>query len=148
MHESYEDDDDGYDDDQYNHDYSSDPYKWYFKFDVGPNTPISDWLGDMINKWIGPSAFEAFKGINEYNGIVNIPGFPSKKFPVNSYIPDTGKDNSFQYLGNNYMKEPIWKTKYFVVDHIQQQYVSHIQSHAKHFISQPRFYNGLFDILN
>lgn len=140
MHESYDNDEDDYDDDQYNHDYPKDQYKWYYKFDIGPDTPISNWLGDMFD-----SIFQNMPTNWEFT---NVPGFPPKKFPVNSYFPDTGKGNSFQYLGNNYLKEPIWKAKYFIQDRIQQQYVLHLQSNAGHFIHQPSYYKGLFDILN
>ena len=37
MHDPY-DEDDGYDDEYYDHDYNDqyDPYKFYFKFDVNP----------------------------------------------------------------------------------------------------------------
>ena len=69
-------------------------------------------------------------------------------FPVNSWNPNTDKGNSFQYLGSNYAGSPIWKKKYFVYDPINQQYKLHIQAHAKHFVLQPDYYNGLFEILN
>lgn len=150
MHEPYDDnnDDEDYDDHNYDYDYQNpyEPYKFYFQFDVG-NTSLSDWLEDMINKWIGPNDINSFGGLYDL-GIVNIPGFPAKKFPVNSWNPDTGKDNAFQYLGSNYQNSPIWKKKYFVVDKINAEYKLHIQSHVKHFVSQPTYYSGLFDILN
>lgn len=150
MHEPYDDEDEEYDDDQYNNDYPSNPYQWYYKFEVGPDTPISNWLSDMINKWIGPSAFDnldAFGGLYDL-GIVNVPGFPNPKFPVNSWNPDTGKGNTYQYLGSNYQGSPIWKKQYFVLHPVQTEYKLHIQHHAKHFVSQPHYYKGLFDILN
>ena len=144
MHEPY-DEDDGYDEDDHNNDYPYNPYQWYYKFDIGPNTPISSWLSEMIDKWIGPNAFDQ---LNETWNIVNIPGFPAKKFPVSSWNPDTGKDNTYQYLGSNYHGVPIWKKKYFVVDKLNNEYKLHLQNHVKHFVSQPTYYNGLFDILN
>jgi hypothetical protein len=137
MNDPYEDDDE-YDDDQYNYDYNDqhDPYKFYFKFDVG-NTPLSEWIqktiGDMIN--------------GSYD-IANIPSFPFKKFPVNSWNPNTENNQKFQYLGSNYAGEPIWKTKYFAYDPINGIYKNHLQSNAAHFIKQPNYYKGLFDILN
>ena len=69
-------------------------------------------------------------------------------FPVNSWNPNAGGKDTLQYLGSNYANEPIWKTKYWVIDPINAHYKSHIQSHAVHFISQPKYYKGLFDILN
>lgn len=137
MHEDYEDED--YDDDHYDYDHPSlNPYQWFFKFDVGPDTPLSKWLTDIVNKFIGSS--EDYK-------MINIPGFPPKMFPVNSWNPNTG-GNNLQYLGSNYAGSPIWKQQYFVLDKIQIQYKLHIQANARHFVSQPVYYKGLFDILN
>jgi len=139
MHESYDDNEEDYDDYNYD-DVPKDPYKWYYKFDVGPDNPVSKWLDDLINDFIkNPSS--------DYN-IVSIPGFYEKKFPVNSWNPNTDKGNSFQYLGSNYQGSQIWKTKYFVVDKINNGYKLHLQSHAVHFVKQPYYYNGLHDILN
>jgi hypothetical protein len=129
MNEPY-DEDDEYDDDQYNYDYN-DPYKFYFKFDI-----------DQINN--------LFKDIDLYYSLsdVAIPGFPFVSFPVNSWNSNTEKGNSFQYLGSNYQGSPIWKKKYFVSDPINNEYRLHLQAHAKHFVEQPVYYQGLFDILN
>jgi len=136
MHEPY-DEDDGYDDEHYNYDYSDqyDPYKFYFKFEVDQNSSLSDWLTNLFND------------ISGYT-IQNISDFPVFQFPVNSWNSNTGKGNSFQYLGSNYQGIPIWKKKYFVVDKVNNHYKLHLQSHAKHFVSQPTYYKGLFDILN
>ena len=134
MHDPYDDEDDGYDDDHYDKDYNDqyDPYKFFFKFDVDKNTPLSDWITKIIN-----NIFD--KDYNIDKMIV---------FPVNSWNPNAGKNNPYQYLGSNYYKEPIWKTKYLIVDTISIAYKLHIQAHAKHFISQPNHYRGLYDILN
>jgi len=138
MHEPY-DEDDEYDDDQYNYDYSDqyDPYKFHFKFDIDPNSSISDWIMININGML-----------DDITKINNIPGFPVFQFPVNSWNSNTEKGNSFQYLGSNYQGSPIWKKKYFIYDPIQNEYKLHLQSHAQHFIKQPVYYKGLFDILN
>lgn len=136
MYEPY-DEDDEYDDDQYNYDYNDqyDPYKFYFKFDVGPNSSLSDWLSNLLND------------ISTYN-IQNVPGFPVVSFPVNSWNSNTEKSNSFQYLGSNYYSEPVWKKKYFVKEALNTEYKNHLKSHAAHFIKQPAYYKGMFDILN
>lgn len=146
MHDPYDDEDDGYDDEHYNYDYNDqyDPYKFYFKFDVG-GTPLSDWLQEMINKWIGPNAFI---NLNQTWDMVNVSGFPTKKFPVNYADSNTGKGNSLQYLGSNSYNEPIWKKKYFARDDINDRYKKHIIANAKHFLTQPNYYKSLFDILN
>jgi len=67
---------------------------------------------------------------------------------VNSYFSNTGKSNIFQYLGNNYQNQEIWKAKYFVFNKINIEYSLHLQTHAKHFLQQANYYKGLFDILN
>lgn len=150
MHEPYDDDEDEYNDDQYNNDYQpkNNPYQWYYKFDIGPDTPMSSWLNDMINKWISSDDIKSLGGLYDLGIGNNLPGFPLKKFPVNSWNPNTDKGNSFQYLGSNYQDSPIWKTKYFVVDKINNEYKLHLQSHAAYFLKQPAYYKGLQDILN
>jgi hypothetical protein len=139
MNDPYDDEDDEYDDDYHNYDYGDqyDPYKFYFKFDVSADNPLSKWLTDI------------FDNIDYWNQIQSIvAGFPVFSVPVNSWNPNTGDKDKLQYLGSNYANEPIWKTKYWAIDPINSQYKSHIQSHAVHFISQPKYYKGLFDILN
>jgi hypothetical protein len=140
MHENYEDsDDEDYDE----HDYDShkdEKYKWYYKFDVGPDNPMSKWLDEIIKDFIN-------NPVSDIN-IVSIPGFDSKKFPVSSWNPNADKGNSLQYLGSNYQGSPIWKKKYFAVDKINNEYKLHLQKYASHFLKQPVYYKGLFDILN
>ncbi len=141
MHDQYDDMDEDYDDDQYDYDHPSlNPYHYYFKFDVSADSPLSKWLTDMFND-IDWSQIPSIP-------INNIPGFPVFSVPVNSWNPNTGGKDKLQYLGSNYANEPIWKTKYWVVDPINIEYKFHIQSHAAHFINQPKYYKGLFDILN
>jgi len=143
MNDSY-DEDDEYDDDHYNYDYSDkhDPYKFYFKFDVA-GTPLSDWITNMIDNVFGNPVDK----IDQSFGITNISGFPFVSLPVSSWNPNTESDK-FQYLGSNYIKEPIWKSKYWIMNPINQMYKAHLQAHASHFIQQPSFYKGLFDVLN
>ena len=135
--ENYDDDD--YDDSQDN---LESPYKKYFKFDP-----------DAWDAW-GKMLYDALNDIVEYPSNVwyiapkSVDGVPKKSIPVNSWNPDTGKGNSFQYLGSNYYGQPIWKNKYFVSDPIAIEYLNHIKSNAVHFLLQPHYYKGLFDILN
>lgn len=128
------DDDEEYDDDYYDKDYNDqyDPYKFYFKFDVTENSPLSDWISKMINDILN-------KDYDIDQMIV---------FPVNSWNPNTAGKNTPQYLGSNYYKEPLWKSKYFAHDMINDRYKKHIIANAKYFLSQPNYYKGLFDILN
>ena len=133
MHEEYDNYDD-YDDSQ---DYPENKYKHYFKFDPEAWDAWGKWLYDAMNDIVESSP-----------NVWYIGDLPSKSFPVNSYFSNTGKNKTFQYLGNNYQNNPIWKKEYFVFKPIQHSYINHIQSHAVHFIQQPHYYNGLFDILN
>ena len=140
MYEDY-DDEDEYDDDQYDYDHpSANPY-YYFKFDVSADSPLSKWLTDMFIN-IDWNQIPSVPLMN------NIPGFPAISVPVNSWNPNAGKDNSFQYLGSNYDGHQVWKKKYFISDPINIEYKLHLQAHAKHFVGQPIYYKGLFEILN
>ena len=137
MHEDYDDD---YDDDDYSQDkFNSD--KHWFKFDPSIWDAWGKYLDDALNDIVESSP-------NVWYTSFNIQGFPFKSIPVNSWNPNTGKGNSFQYLGSNYQGQEIWKAKYFVFDPINTSYKNHIQSHAAHFLQQPNYYKGMFDILN
>lgn len=135
MHEDYNDyeDQDDYDD----HGSLDNKYKHYFKFDPEAWDAWGKWLYDALNEVveISPNVWYAY-------------GFSPKSIPVSSYLSNTEKGNSFQYLGNNYQKMPIWKKKYFVLDPLNTQYIKHLQSHANHFLNQPHYYKGLYEILN
>ena len=134
MHEDYEDD--SYDDDNSQENLES-QYKHYFKFDPEAWDAWGKWLYDALNEAveISPNVWYAY-------------GFPSKSIPVNSYISNTDKSNTFQYLGNNYQNDQIWKTKYFIKNELEIEYKNHIKSHPAHFVNQPSYYNSMFDILN
>jgi hypothetical protein len=135
MHEEYDNYDDDYDDSQDN---LEDKYKHYFKFDPEAWDAWGKMLYDTLNDIVENSPNVWYIGAD----------FGKKSFPVSSYFSNTGKDKTFQYLGSNYQNSQVWKNKYFVYNPIQHQYINHIQSHAVHFIQQPHYYKGLFDILN
>lgn len=134
MSEEYDDYDD-YDDSQ---DDLENKYKHYFKFDPEAWDAWGKMLYDALNDIVESSPNVWYIGAD----------FGKKSFPVSSYFSNTGKDKTFQYLGSNYQNSQVWKQKYFVCDTLQHQYINHIQSHAVHFIQQPHYYKGLFDILN
>lgn len=114
--------------------------KHYFQIDVnslGSSESFSEWLAKIVSE------------IN-YD-IVSIPGFPFVSLPMTDSYPTYGGNilmNNPLYLGNNQYNEPIFKKKHFVVDALKNQYVNHLKSHAGHFVSQPVYYKGMFDILN
>lgn len=136
MHEQYDDDyyDDDYDD---GHDYDqnqSDWNKFYFKFDV-TNSPLSDWVKKTIDNLFGDK--------------FDLPEVPFVSFPVNDWLSNTvSGGNSLLYLGNNHYNEPIYKAKHFIENKLLNTYTNHLQQHASHFIKQPTYYKGLYDILN
>ena len=130
MHDPYDDEENDYEDDHYDHDDNQDPYKYYFKFNMDQITPLSDWISKLITDIFS-------KDIDK-----------TTKFPVNSWNSNTAGKNTPQYLGSNYYKEPIWKSKYFVINSLNQSYKLHLQSNASYFLQQPKYYKGLFEILN
>ena len=134
MHPEDEDYEDEYDDSQ---DYPDSQYKKYFKFDP-----------EAWDAW-GKMLYDALNDIVEVSpNTWYIYGSSAQKFPVNSWNPNTDENKSSQYLGSNYQGQPIWKKKYFISQPIQQMYKNHIATHAYHFINQPHYYKGMFDILN
>jgi hypothetical protein len=61
--------------------------------------------------------------------------------------PSTSKTNSSYFVGENNQKTPIYKQA-IIVDALNIEYKKHITSNAKHFLKQPHYYKGMFDILN
>jgi hypothetical protein len=118
--------DDNYEDEQHypnSQDNSGSQYKYYFQFDM---KSWSNWLFDALN--------------NIDKGLGSV--------PVNDYFSNTASFKNSLYLGNNHYKEPIFKTKYFIPNKLDCEYRNHLRSHAVHFLQQPNYYEGLFDILN
>jgi len=130
---------DDYDDEKYYPDGGM--HKKYFKFDEQAWDAWGKWLYDAMKDIVESSP-------NVWYTPTVVPGFPIKKFPVNSYSPNTGKDKTFQYLGSNYDGQTIWKKKYFINNPIQSMYIDHLSGHAGYFVKQPHYYRGMFDILN
>ena len=134
MHQEDDNYEDEYDDSQ---DYPDSQYKKYFKFDP-----------EAWDAW-GKMLYDALNDIVEVSpNTWYIYGSSAQKFPVNSWNPNTDENKSSQYLGSNYQGQPIWKKKYFISQPIQQMYKNHVATHAYHFINQPHYYKGMFDILN
>jgi len=114
--------------------YNDDPYKFYFQIDT-------EWIQKYMDSLI--------KKLSESYQMPVLPeGFESISLPVNSWISSIAEENSSLYLGNNYWNEGVWKKKHFIEDKLQREYVNHLQSHAGHFLLQPKYYKGLYEILN
>jgi hypothetical protein len=128
----------------------NDPYKFYFQIDT---EWVKKYMDSLINKteykWITKDIIEdALKNLPNYNTPLLPDGFSIVSLPVNDYFSNTAGDKTSLYLGNNQYNEGIWKMKYFVYNKLQKEYELHLQSHARHIVSQPRHYEGLFEILN
>lgn len=114
--------------------YNDDPYKFYFQIDT-------EWIQKYMDSLI--------KKLSESYQMPVLPeGFKPISLPVNSWISSIAEENSSLYLGNNYWNEGVWKKKHFIEDKLQREYVDHLQSHAGYFLSQPKYYKGLYEILN
>ena len=134
MHEDYDYDD--YEDDNSQDDLEN-KYKHYFKFDPEAWDAWGKMLYDALNEVVESSP-----------NVWYIHGFPFKSIPVNSYFSNTGKNQPFQYLGNNYDGVGVWKMKYFISNPINDTYKKHIVAHSVYFLQQPSYYKGLFYIMN
>jgi hypothetical protein len=129
---------------------NNDPYKFYFQIDT---EWVKKYMDSLINKieykWITKEVIEdALKNLPNYNTPLLPDGFSPIALPVNGYFSNTAGDKTSLYLGNNHYNEGIWKIKYFVYNKLQKEYELHLQAHAKHVVSQPRYYECLFEILN
>lgn len=131
-----EPEDQEYDDDEYKNypdggqfnNYNEYGYPKQFKF---------DWASWEL--WLQ----DALKDIQEDNNIWFFGGQKPKE-NNNSY----NKDKYFTYLGSNIYDEAIWKTKFFIKESLDIEYKNHIAAHPAHFLKQPHYYKGMFDILN
>lgn len=124
--------------------YNYDPYKFYFQIDT-------EWLKKYMDNLFKGINFNKLGGIEDlfnYSSPILPEGFKPISLPVNSWISSIAEGKNSLYLGNNYYNEGIWKMKYFVHNKIQKEYELHLQSHARHIINQPQYYEGLFEILN
>lgn len=122
--------------------YNDDPYKFYFQIDT-------EWLKKYMDN--------LFKNIDQLGGIEDLfnyspsvlpEGFQPISLPVSSWISSIAEDKPSLYLGNNYWNEGVWKKKHFIQDKLASEYVKHLQNHAVYFLHQPKYYKGLYEILN
>lgn len=124
--------------------YNDDPYKFYFQIDT-------EWLKkymDNLFKGVNFNKLDGIENLFNYSPSVLPEGFKPISLPVNSWISSIAEDNSSLYLGNNYWNEGVWKKKHFIQDKLATEYVKHLQSHARYFLQQPKYYKGLYEILN
>jgi hypothetical protein len=136
MHQEDDNYEDDYDDSS--QDNLESQHKNYFKFDPDAWDAWGKFLSDALNDIVEYPSNVWYIG----------PGFDKKSLPVNDYLSNAGSFKNSLYLGNNHYKEPVYKTKYFVHDKLETQYKNHLVANAVHFLKQPNYYMGLFDILN
>lgn len=127
-----------------------DPYKFYFQIDTEWVKKYMDSLLNKIEyKWISKDIIEdVLNNLASYNTPLLPEGFSPTMLPVNSWFSSIAGDKTSLYLGNNYWNEGVWKKKHFIQNRLQQEYILHLQSHIGHFLRQPIYYKGLFEILN
>lgn len=124
--------------------YNDDPYKFYFQIDT-------EWLKkymDNLFKGINFNKLDGIENLFNYSPSVLPEGFKPISLPVSSWLSSIEGDNSSLYLGNNYWNEGVWKKKHFIQDKLMSEYVNHLQNHAGYFLQQPKYYKGLYEILN
>lgn len=140
-----------YDNDPEYNDYDDDEYKQYPEYnDYGyPKQFSFDWSAWEL--WLADAIKEIYEENNTWIvGSYNKeePNKDKSKKKQQKTSNSKWSDDYFMYLGNNAFQEPIWKMKYFLIDEISQAYKKHIVANAKHFLQQPEYYKGMFDILN
>lgn len=130
--------------------YNDDPYKFYFQIDTEWVKKYMDSLLNKIEyKWISKDVIEdVVNNLSNYNTPLLPDGFSPVSLPVNSWLSSIAEDKTSLYLGNNYCNEGVWKNKHFVHNKLNIEYRLHLQSHIKHFLSQPNYYRCMFEILN
>jgi hypothetical protein len=139
-----EPEDQEYDDDEYKNfpdggqfnNYNEYGYPKEFKFDWAS---WELWLKDVL------------KDIEEDNNVWFFGGQNLKKNTDSNKLPSNKNkwtDKYFIYLGSNVYDEAIWKTKFFIKESLDIEYKNHIAAHPAHFLKQPHYYKGMFDILN
>ena len=124
--------------------YNDDPYKFYFQIDT-------EWLKkymDNLFKGVNFNKLDGIENLFNYSPSVLPEGFKPISLPVSSWLSSIAGDDSSLYLGNNYWNEGVWKKKHFIEDKLASEYIQHLQSHAVYFLQQPKYYEGLYEILN
>jgi hypothetical protein len=134
-----------YDDDEYKNFPDGGQYNNYNEYGY-PQEFKFDWASWEL--WLK----DALKDIEEHNNNVWFFGGhkQNKSNTSKNFSADQSawKDKYFMYLGSNVYDEAIWKTKFFIKESLDIDYKNHIASHPAHFLKQPHYYKGMFDILN
>jgi hypothetical protein len=128
----------------------NDPYKFYFQIDT---EWVKKYMDSLINKieykWISKDIIEdVLNNLSNYNTPLLPDGFSPIALPVNDYFSNTAGDKTSLYLGNNHHNEGVWKMKYFISNPLQGEYIKHLNVYAVHFLKQPHYYKGMFEIMN
>lgn len=106
--------------------------KLYFTFNLDDMSVLNKVLKDML---YGPQLDDTlYMQINSF---------------TNAIFATFGTDEYTNvFLGQNSYGQTVYKNSNFVVDKFKTDYMNHIKQNAAWVLSQPSYYNSLFEILN
>lgn len=122
MHEPYGDFED--EEDYYKKDNSQNQYEKFFSIDPELWKKYGQWFNEITD------------GLFQFEPNLWIVASNNFKKTYDTY-----------YVGSNIHSNNIYK-KNILIDKLNIEYKNHINSHAKHFLEQPDYYRGMFEILN
>ena len=112
--------------------------KFYFKFDVNAfSKGFNGYLNDLFKDYDLDDLFE--------QSMQKLESYIFQAYAEPTPLIDT---NTFILLGKNSYDEAIYKNKFFAVDTLHIEYLNHLRSHPGYFLQQPKYYRGMFEILN
>ena len=123
MHEPYDDDFEEQED-YYKKDNAQNQYEKFFSIDPSLWAKYGNWFNEIAD------------GLFQSEPNVWIVASNNFKKAYGTY-----------YVGSNIHNSDIYKQN-ILIDKLNIEYKNHIKSHAKHFLEQPNYYKGMFEILN
>lgn len=117
---------------------NEDKNKFYFKFDVNAfSKHLDNYFYDLFKEYDLDDFFEQSKK-----------HFENYMFQAYAEPTPLIDANTFMLLGKNSYDETVYKNKFFAVDTIHIEYLNHLRSYPAYFLQQPKYYRGMFEILN
>lgn len=110
--------------------------KHFFKIDVDGFSDLNKMLKDMLFGSYGDADYSDY--INSFSSYI-----------YDMYNQPTDLHNyGVIFIGKNSYNEQVFKPDHFVEDKLHQSYLNHIRANAVYFLQEPKYYNGLYEILN
>lgn len=107
----------------------------YFSVDLNSMKDLNNTIKDML---FGPQIDDTlYKQINAFTDAI-----------FASWGGGEVDGGGIIFVGKNSFGESVYKPSHFVVDELKTEYLNHIRQHSAHTLSQPNYYNNLFEILN